>query len=163
MINRAVNSTKYKRVFKLMNSWQGDTLSDAFLEKFCVNMMAWSDQPEAHTLTQYLRLQGVPERIFWQWHNRYPEIQNTYWYAMSNIGSRRQAILEKHNPERIADTLSAYCSVWAACEERRARLKEPQASSLVDLACLIPDLPNKKLNGKTDGTDYIVVIQAAIA
>jgi hypothetical protein len=112
--------------FKNMNSWKENELNEMFIEKFCNKLMLFADKEDSEFLEDFIYDEGVSERTFYFWCQKYPEIQNAHEYTMWRLGKKRQKKLEAYDPSKIAVTMSSYSKRWAACEERLSKLKAVQ-------------------------------------
>jgi transposase-like protein len=98
-------------------------------------------------MTQFMREYGIPESTFYFWVKKHSEFRQAYWYALTAIGDRREigALKREYDAGTVDKTISHYCSVNAAAEERRAKLKrEEQGSSLEDLTNCVQKLVEQK-------------------
>jgi hypothetical protein len=123
------------------------------LERICVDLMEWADKSTSFKLTQFMRGYGIPERTYYYWVNKYPEFKKAHWYALTAIGDRREigAIYKKYDAGTVALTLSQYCSVAAAAESRRAKLRrEEQEDSYEDLTNCVRNLVEQKWGDRRD-------------
>lgn len=144
-----------------MNSWKDNELNEAFITKFCVELMEWADKEDSQYLEDFLCDKGIPEKTFYDWCKRYTAITHSHDYTMNRLASRKQRKLESFNPQNIAFTLASYSKRWAACEEYKAKLKarNPEAANL-DLETFISELQvlmeekyaNKSGNQRKDET-----------
>lgn len=135
----AKNLTPYE-IYRNMQSWRQNPISEAGVQKFCEDMIAWSFQEKSFCLTQFLRYWGVNEKYFYEWLHKYPEIQDAYWFIMSSLGDKREigALTKVYDSGTAEKVMPAYSSIWATVEERRAKLKrEEQGSTIEELSNLI--------------------------
>jgi len=110
-------------------------------------MIAWSFKEKSFCLTQFLRYWGVNEKYFYEWLHKYPEVQDAYWFIMSSLGDKREigALTKQYDSGTAEKVMPAYSSIWAAVEERRAKLRrDEQGSSFEDLTNCLTKLVEQK-------------------
>lgn len=144
---------------KNMQSWRLSPVSDAFLDKFCEDLISWSYQKDAFCITQFLRYYGIHEQVFYNWVSGHEQVKNAHWVAMTNIGDRREigAITKQFDAGIIEKSLHMYSSVYASARNYDARLKrEEQGARIEDLTNCVRDLVEQKWGEKNEantGTD----------
>lgn len=144
--SKAKDDTFYQ-TYRHMQSWRENTLSDAFVEKMCLALMEWSELPDSLCLTQFLRFWGVPEKLFYRWLPKFPDLQDAHWYAMTNLGDRREigAIKRQYDAGIIEKSLAVYSSAFAAGKAYDSKLRhEEQSDSYEDLTNCLTKLVEQK-------------------
>lgn len=139
---------KYFELFRNMNSWTEDTSED-FINKFCVDLLAWAHQGDSYRMNDILDMFGISEELCWHWRKRFPQLKRAYRLAMNRLASRRemQAATGKLNPQVIMPTMSMYCPTHAAALKYKAMLnQDPKNTDPVDLSLLIQDLITQEWN-----------------
>ncbi|MGD0331176.1 MAG: hypothetical protein ABSB40_12175 [Nitrososphaeria archaeon] len=144
---------KVYATFKNLCSWRENEMSGAFLEKMCQDLIAWADLPSSLKITQFMREYGIPEKTFYRTVHSNADFKEAYWYALTAIGDKREigALKREYDAGTVDKTISHYCSVNAAAEERRAKLKrEEQGSSIEDLTNCVQALVQQKWGDKNE-------------
>ena len=116
----------YYQKYKNMQSWKELGLSDAFVDKLCIDMMLWADQDDSYRLTQFLRRIGLTEPRFYWLCDKYPKLADAHWYLMAALADRREigALKNTLNASVVLHSLSMYCTVSAAAQAFREKIKQ---------------------------------------
>jgi hypothetical protein len=141
-----------KRVYdgriKLLEVY-GTPIPDYFIDEVRMDMKEWSDKATSLRFKDFLTDRRINSKVFYDWCNRNPELQQEYEWTLDKIASRREigAGRGKLNPT-ILRMMPRYDPEWLENEERLAKIKRlSQVESVAGqtIIAVIPEVPNSPL------------------
>lgn len=113
-------AARYKRLM----FWYKPFNSPKFIHELSLALYKFGYREDVYCIKQFFVHYNIPQSLFNEWLQRFPELQVAYEQAVTAIGCRRElaAIHNKINAQIIIETQWFYDDVWKQSEERHAEL-----------------------------------------
>lgn len=113
-------AARYKRLM----FWYKPFNSPKFIHELSLALYEFGYREDVYCIKQFLVYYNIPQSLFNEWLQRFPELQVAYEQTVTAIGCRRElaAIHNKINAQVIMETQWFYDDVWKQSEERHAEL-----------------------------------------
>lgn len=122
-----------KQKVKLVDEWHNwrthkkDFMTNTKLERLCESLVDWArDTPEAINIKEFLAKEGIAEKTWATWRDRYDCVRNAVNEAKVHIGLRREKWLVglKHNTTALMHMQPFYDNDYREMLELRENLKQ---------------------------------------
>lgn len=138
----------YYQLYKNMNSWR-DEVSQAFIDKLCVDLIAWSCQDTSLRLNAFLNKLGICSEYFYRWMEKFPELRRTHEIVIGNIATRRDegALNRIYDGQQVRYSQHMYDAVAAAGLAYLSKIKnDATTQTQEDLSNMVLNLIESKWN-----------------
>src|SRR5215475_3187714 len=95
-IQRSAEKTEKQKV-TLIDEWHNwgthkkDFMTNLMLERLCQKLVDWArDDEEAIKIKEFVAKEGIPERTWDTWHDRYECVKEAVRQAKVHLGNRRE-------------------------------------------------------------------------
>lgn len=129
-------------------SLQMHPYNDSFIERLALKLVTWAkENKDAFMISQFYNNEGISERTYYGWCEKYPLLKESNETALSFIADRREMYLRDRDPGSVRYIMPQYSKIWLKEDERRNKQKQDQNSAIGN-AVIEYDaiLKNKKKN-----------------
>jgi hypothetical protein len=114
-----------------------------FVENEAVRLCEWAQLETSLLLQDFYNGRGYNQKTFFEWVNKFPELQAAHEFAMSCLGSRREigAMTRKFEASTVHRTLGAYNHLWASETYKLSKMKEEIAAASENKIVVIERFP----------------------
>lgn len=131
------------------------SMNENGINRLCDEVTDWArNDVDAFKLSQFYLHKGISRKVWLDWCNKWPRLEEATESAKELIGNRREIGAIKHelNYGPIGYTMPIYDPDWKVETERRASLKEGSSESKSTVLVTMNPIPNSPLvpERKTD-------------
>lgn len=114
-----------------------------FIELEAVRLKEWAQLDTSLLLQDFYNNRGYNPKTFFEWCNKFPEMEAAHEYAMSCLGSRREigAMTRKFAEATVHRTLGAYNPLWKSETVALSKLKEENSAQNEQKVVIIERFP----------------------
>jgi hypothetical protein len=126
-------------------------VSDAYLEKFAIDMLNWAKTSNALVFGNYFHDCGVSYATFRRWKERSPKLAEVYEHVCEIIGARREegGLKRKYDSSMVMKSMPIYSYDWKKLEiERDERRKPKENVGTGNITVVLEDYSKKEKNEK---------------
>ncbi len=123
-------------------------MNEAGINRLAEEVTDWArNDVEAFKISQFYLHKGISRKVWLQWCDRYPRLQQANESAKELIGNRREIGALKHelNYGPIGFTMPFYDAEWKDETVRRAALKEGSSEARSTVVVTMNPIPNSLL------------------
>ncbi len=97
-----------------IHTFQKHPITSNFILQEAMRLKQWADVEDSLRICDFYDQRGYSPEIFYQWVDKYPEMNTANNYALRRIGSRREggALTRKFAETTVHKTLGRYDHVW---------------------------------------------------
>src|SRR5260221_880945 len=114
-----------------------------FVELEAIRLKEWAQLETSLLLQDFYNNRGYNQKTFFEWCNKFPEMEAAHEFAMSCLGSRREigAMTRKFAEATVHRTLGAYNPLWASETYKLSKMKEEVAAQNEQREVIIERFP----------------------
>lgn len=118
----------------------------AFFTRTAKLLRDWSQKPDNLTLISFCRELGVTKVTFYEWRQKYPEIDEAHTFAMEQFADKREkgGLTRKYDPTFAWNSLARYDDEWKDYMEWKAKMT--QEGKPKDITIRLEDIVNAQSN-----------------
>ncbi len=122
-----------------------------FVELEAIRLKEWAQLETSLLLQDFYNNRGYNQKTFFEWCNKFPEMEAAHEFAMSCLGSRREigAMTRKFAEATVHRTLGAYNPLWASETYKLSKMKEEVAAQNEQRVVIIERFPVLEERNKT--------------
>lgn len=124
------------------------SMNENGINRLCDEVTDWArNDVDAFKLSQFYLHKGISRKVWLDWCNRWPRLQEATESAKELIGNRREIGAIKHelNYGPIGYTMPIYDADWKDETTRRAALKDVNSEAKSSISVTMYPIPNSSL------------------